>query len=36
MVKYDIPTLLALSHNGRIDFSKFSEQAIGRKCFVFI
>ncbi|GLA26243.1 hypothetical protein AnigIFM63604_010070 [Aspergillus niger] len=29
MVKYDIPTLLALSHNGRIDFSKFSEQAIG-------
>ncbi|GKZ18080.1 hypothetical protein AbraIFM66951_006536 [Aspergillus brasiliensis] len=29
MVKYDIPTLLALSHNGRIDFSKFSEQAVG-------
>ncbi|GLB02852.1 hypothetical protein AtubIFM57258_006316 [Aspergillus tubingensis] len=29
MVKYDIPTLLALSNHGRIDFSKFTEQAVG-------
>ncbi|PWY95813.1 hypothetical protein BO94DRAFT_507096 [Aspergillus sclerotioniger CBS 115572] len=29
MFKYDIPTLLALSQNARIDLSKFSDQALG-------
>ncbi|PYI11189.1 hypothetical protein BO78DRAFT_414278 [Aspergillus sclerotiicarbonarius CBS 121057] len=29
MLKYDIPTLLALSQNARIDLSKFSDQAQG-------
>ncbi|RAL00949.1 uncharacterized protein BO80DRAFT_356086 [Aspergillus ibericus CBS 121593] len=29
MLKYDIPTLLSLSQNARVDLTKFSDQALG-------
>lgn len=35
-MKYDIPTLLALSRNARIDIEKFSSQAASSPCILLL